>query len=440
MIAVRYTEGVIRTQLASDVITLGTRTFGLATDISGDSFLLAKEINVPGFLGASQGRFESDSDYSTHIFSEIVKELPIPVFSLAFTESWGTLTLGGPDPIFHSKPITWINTLKGEAGWVTHLSSHVDIYAKGADPKTTPDSEIDYVRTDLDRVWFDSGTTYIWGDERAVKPLNEWMGADPLTGQVNCSTIPSLGSIVFSIGGNEDNPLLRLELSPAEYIIGKSTSHRCFTALNVVESSKNHWIFGLHVLKAFYTIYHYEYGIIGIAPYNVTATNPAGKAVVPGIHKVLDQEVKESLQRMPSSATPSKMNDIPAPIPSTYKIRPATEQDLPQINGIVNHEIAVSINNFNYGPRSEQDGFAWFRATIAGGYPIFVATTTVAETEEEIVAGYSSLGSFRQKDGYRFTAEYSLYIHHEHRQRGLGKRLLKDLLIEAKRRNFHSII
>ncbi|KAF8937209.1 hypothetical protein BGZ47_009135 [Haplosporangium gracile] len=134
------------------------------------------------------------------------------------------------------------------------------------------------------------------------------------------------------------------------------------------------------------------------------------------------------------------MNDIPAPIPSTYKIRPATEQDLPQINGIVNHEIAVSINNFNYGPRSEQDGLAWFRATIDGGYPIFVATTTAVGPEKDVVAGYSSLGSFRHKDGYRFTAEYSLYIHYEHRQRGLGKRLLKDLLIEAKLRNFHSII
>ncbi|KAG0284771.1 hypothetical protein BGZ96_010889 [Linnemannia gamsii] len=134
------------------------------------------------------------------------------------------------------------------------------------------------------------------------------------------------------------------------------------------------------------------------------------------------------------------MNDIPAPIPPTYKIRQATERDMPQMNGIVNHEIAVSINNFNYGPRSEQDGLTWFRATIAGGYPIFVATTTVESGAEEVVAGYSSLGSFRQKDGYRFTAEYSLYIHHEHRQRGLGKRLLKDLLIEAKLRNFHAII
>ncbi|KAG0361307.1 hypothetical protein BGX24_005365, partial [Mortierella sp. AD032] len=242
----------------------GQRTFGLTTDISGDAFLLAKETEVPGFLGASQGRFESDSDYSTHIFSEIVRELPIPVFSLAFTGTWGTLTLGGPDPIFHSQPITWINTLKGEAGWVTHLSSHIDIYPNGANPKTTPETETDFIRTNLDRVWFDSGTTYIWGDERAVRPLNDWMGADPVTGQVNCSTIPTLGKIVFSIGGTEDRPLLRLELNPSEYIIGKPTSRRCFTALNISASTKNHWIFGLHVMRAFYTVYHYEHGLIGL--------------------------------------------------------------------------------------------------------------------------------------------------------------------------------
>ncbi|KAG0284772.1 hypothetical protein BGZ96_010890 [Linnemannia gamsii] len=170
----------------------GKRTFGLTADISGDEFLLAKEINVPGFLGASQARFESES--------EIVQELPTPVFSLAFTDNWGTLTLGGPDPAFHSKPITWINTIKGEAGWVTHLSSLIDIYSRGSDPKTAPKSDTDYVRTSLDRVWFDSGTTYIWGDEQAVVPLNDLMGADPVTGQVDCSMIPFLGTIVFSIG------------------------------------------------------------------------------------------------------------------------------------------------------------------------------------------------------------------------------------------------
>ncbi|KAK3838022.1 MAG: acyl-CoA N-acyltransferase [Linnemannia gamsii] len=138
------------------------------------------------------------------------------------------------------------------------------------------------------------------------------------------------------------------------------------------------------------------------------------------------------------------MNDFPVPIPTAYTIRRATDLDVDQINGIINYEIAVSINNVNYGPRSVEDALAWFRATIAGGYPIFVATTTTAgedgEGGKEIVVGYSSLGCFRPRDGFRFTAEYSLYIHHEHRRRGLGRRLLKDILIEAKLLNFHSII
>ncbi|KAF9918010.1 hypothetical protein BX616_010594 [Lobosporangium transversale] len=121
-----------------------------------------------------------------------------------------------------------------------------------------------------------------------------------------------------------------------------------------------------------------------------------------------------------------------------YSTRPAKETDSSQINDIVNYEIKVSVNNFNYGPRSEDACLEWFRSTIQGGYPILVATTIVED--KELVAGYASLGSFRQKDGYRFTAEYSLYIHHEHRKRGLGRMLLRELLAEAKRRNFHAII
>ncbi|KAG9321938.1 hypothetical protein KVV02_004513 [Mortierella alpina] len=122
----------------------------------------------------------------------------------------------------------------------------------------------------------------------------------------------------------------------------------------------------------------------------------------------------------------------------TYTVRDATEADVPQINVIVNHEIAHSVSNFNYGPRSEDAGLAWFRSTIDGGYPLLVAVTAVEGKEQ--VAGYASLCSFRQKDGYRFTAEYSLYIHHEHRKRGLGRLLLRDLLVEAKNRGFHAII
>ncbi|KAF9967917.1 hypothetical protein BGZ70_007676 [Mortierella alpina] len=337
-VTVRYTEGTITTQLVSDVVTLGAilnmratslpadttpinssarvqtnihrtpssapfqgiRTFGVTNDVSGDSFLMSKEKSVPGFLGASQRRFETESDYATHIFSEVVRELPSPVFTLAFTDTWGTLTLGGTDPCFSSVPLTWIKTLPDEAAWVTRLSSRIEITSGKTDDQ--PTKLLNYVETDLDRVWFDSGTTFIWGDEKAIAPLNALMGADSVTGQIDCSKVPSLGKIVFSIGGSESNPAMRLELSPNEYIVGKVDSRRCFSALNVSSPNKNHWIFGLHLLRGYYTAYHYGFGLIGIAPYNITKSNPSGMAIVPGSHDKLERAVKESLQRMLSNA------------------------------------------------------------------------------------------------------------------------------------------
>lgn len=202
-------------------------------------------------------------DYSTHFFADIVRELLTPVFSLAFTETWGTLTLGGPDPAFYSAPLSWVKTLPDEAGWVTRLGSRIELIST-TDQELGTTFNVDYVQTDLDQVWFDSGTTYIWGDETAIRPINDWIGADAVTGQIDCTTIPSLGNIVFSIGGSYRDKDLRLELSPSEYIIGKPSSKKCFSALNVSNSGKNHWIFGLQLLRGFYTVYHYGYGLVGI--------------------------------------------------------------------------------------------------------------------------------------------------------------------------------
>ncbi|KAF9572901.1 hypothetical protein EC968_009207 [Mortierella alpina] len=266
-ITVKYTEGVIKTQLVSDVVTLG-------------------------------------ANYATHIFSESVRELPSPVFTLAFTDTWGTLTLGGIDPSFSSAPLTWIKTLPDEAAWVTRLSSRIEM-TRGK-MNGNPARSLDYVETGLDRVWFDSGTTFIWGDEKAIRPLNALIGADSVTGQIDCSKVPLLGSIVFSIGGSEGNPAMRLELSPSEYIVGKVNSRRCFSALNASTPNKNHWIFGLHLLRGYYTAYHYGFGLIGIAPYNITKHNPSGMVIVPGSHDELERAVKESLQGMLSRAPCSK--------------------------------------------------------------------------------------------------------------------------------------
>jgi len=82
-----------------------------------------------------------------------------------------------------------------------------------------------------------------------------------------------------------------------------------------------------------------------------------------------------------------------------YTYRAAKEEDVAGINVIVNYEVQESVNNFNYSPRSQEDALTWYTNTINGGYPILVATIVV--DDQEVIAGYSSLGSFRQKDGYK---------------------------------------
>ncbi|KAG0198071.1 hypothetical protein BGX28_008436 [Mortierella sp. GBA30] len=255
---------------------------------------------------SSTSRYEPESiavkyteDYTTDIFSEIVRELPLPVFSLTFADTWGTLTLGGVDPAFYSGSLTWMKTLPDEAGWVAKLSSRIELHHRGTEG-------INSIQTDLDRVWFDSGTTFIWGDEKAIKALNARIGVDSVTGQLECSKVPMLGNIVFFVGGSDSNTAMRLELSPAEYIIGTVSSRRCFSALNVSSPKKDHWTFGVHVLRGFYTVYHYGFGLVGIASYNITETNPTGRLVVPGSHAALNNAVNEFLQQTLSSASSFK--------------------------------------------------------------------------------------------------------------------------------------
>ncbi|KAF9968270.1 hypothetical protein BGZ73_000176 [Actinomortierella ambigua] len=366
-ITVQYTEGTIVTQMVSDRIILGSlppkeakakaqwppalmgskRFFGVTNDIAGDEFLLTKEVYVSGFLGASRMRFESESDYTNHIFADVVNSLAEPVFSLTFTDTWGTLTLGGSDPGMFSNPLSWDseatededdraddeddsvratvptdsvdssdirstnNTMgrsPGDNTPSTNISTNSTIHNSSTeeDGKHCTQSPA-ITHSVLDKVWFDSGTTYIWGDAASINVINQWIGADPVTGRIDCSTILDLGTIVFTVGepvkrsADPHHGMLRIELTPSEYIVGAPTATTCYSALNANGPKKDHWIFGLHFLKGFHTVYHYRHGLIGLAPRNITSHNPSGIAAIPGSHMKLIQSINSS--RLISSGT-----------------------------------------------------------------------------------------------------------------------------------------
>jgi len=115
-------------------------------------------------------------------------------------------------------------------------------------------------------------------------------------------------------------------------------------------------------------------------------------------------------------------------------IRPATEQDIPAITAIYNEVVVNSNAVWTEKQDSEADRLAWMKARQGLGYPVLVAV------ERTTVLGYGTLGDFRAWPGYRHSVEHSVYIHSEHRGRGLGRIILDQLVAAASSLGKHVLI
>lgn len=118
----------------------------------------------------------------------------------------------------------------------------------------------------------------------------------------------------------------------------------------------------------------------------------------------------------------------------SLKIRPAQTADLPAILEIVNHIILTSTTNYSYEPETLTDRQEWFNRQEATNMPVIVA-----EKGGQVI-GYGSYGPFRNKIGYRFTVEHSVYVRPDHHKAGVGRRLLETLIQLAKDQGMHIMI
>jgi phosphinothricin acetyltransferase len=62
------------------------------------------------------------------------------------------------------------------------------------------------------------------------------------------------------------------------------------------------------------------------------------------------------------------------------------------------------------------------------------------ENDEGKLLGFASYGAFRAWPAYKYSIEHSIYVHHQHRGRGIGMLLLKELVGVATRQNYHVMI
>lgn len=106
-------------------------------------------------------------------------------------------------------------------------------------------------------------------------------------------------------------------------------------------------------------------------------------------------------------------------------IRAATPADIPAILDIHNEAIENTTAIWDETPVDLADRVRWYERLVAAGHPVLVA-----EAGGE-VAGYTSYGPFRPRASYRHTVENSVYVHRDHRRRGVARELLVALLGQA---------
>lgn len=116
------------------------------------------------------------------------------------------------------------------------------------------------------------------------------------------------------------------------------------------------------------------------------------------------------------------------------KIRPATTNDLENILAIVNHAILHSTANYNYEIQTLEIQKQWFEDKQSKKMPVIVADYNGK------AIGFATYGSFREKIGYQFTIEHSVYVTDDFIGKGIGKLLLTELIKLAKEQGFHNMI
>ena len=115
-------------------------------------------------------------------------------------------------------------------------------------------------------------------------------------------------------------------------------------------------------------------------------------------------------------------------------IRAAIREDIEAIQSIYSYYVLNGYASFEITPPDELEMLKRWRLIKDHGHPYLVAET------EGVVAGYAYATTFRQRPAYNLTLENSVYVSTKHLKRGVGERLLNQLIEECTNLGFRQMI
>jgi phosphinothricin acetyltransferase len=103
-------------------------------------------------------------------------------------------------------------------------------------------------------------------------------------------------------------------------------------------------------------------------------------------------------------------------------VRPSTGADVVFIAGIYAHHVLKGTATFEIDAPDVEEIARRRDGVLREGLPYIVA-----ECDGRVI-GYAYAGSYRPRPAYRHTVEDSIYLHPDHTGKGIGRRLLSELL------------
>ena len=114
-------------------------------------------------------------------------------------------------------------------------------------------------------------------------------------------------------------------------------------------------------------------------------------------------------------------------------VRPARAEDAGAIAAIYNHYVLTSTATFDTEPKSAEDRRRWL-VERDPRHPVLVAE------REGLVLGWASLGPWNPRPAYRNTAEVGVYVAADEHGRGVGGRLVRQVIEAARAGGLHALI